>query len=174
MKNILILFFFILLFSCSEEECEKPKKLIKFGGFGRNEISFLANGKEVWYSKVDASNGEKGLDLLSFPTEEYNFIWARFTNLNTCDVYDSDYNFFSFSIWFDSSNDVKINREFTYFNGFGFDPAYELDSLSPLKITFYYNENDSIIYGSFEGKMYHNVYLDTLFITKGNFDFKVF
>lgn len=168
MKLSLLILSIFFLFSCGEKECEKTKKLLEFGGYGRNEITFLINKNELWYSKVDNSNGEKGVKLLNS-----KIVMTSFTRLNTCNIYDTDYNFLRFSLYFENSENSNIIQNFTFLYGVGLNKNYIVDSLQPLSFKCYFNEVDSIIYGSFSGVLYNKEKLDTLHISDGVFDFKI-
>lgn len=62
MKKTILLFTFLFLLSCGEDDpCDKEYQLNEPGGFGRNEVTFLINGETVWHSSKFAGGATTGI-----------------------------------------------------------------------------------------------------------------
>jgi len=187
-KKIVLLVVLLNLIGCLQDNpCEDIRfELNEPGGFGRNEVTCLIDGEEVWHSTgggglgifqntLKDEDGKRIKDSLnnSIYLDEFS-LSLETVYTNTCVNYYFNNFHLEFGFWMFNEKSSDINNVRVYLRNYFLNnnkPGYSNTNAETFKSNVYWNRKDSIIHGTFEGVLYNYSRTDSIKITNGVFDF---
>lgn len=177
-------------------------------GFGRNEVTCLIDGETVWHSsRIETGGGSSFGGSVSGGGSKFsisklvkldssgnivkdslgNYIYSDFFRLflqtrNSSECVNNSFNNYQVRMRFDGFNDennLTFDNQISVFSQMlNSDKYYDENKNDPLIVKVFLNRQDSIVYGTFEGKLYGKKEIngkfvdDTIKITNGVFDYR--